>query len=43
MLLLATEATAGVLGGVVPPVDPWPWLHALMAYDVVVLGLPLVL
>ncbi len=43
VLILAAEATGGVLGHVVPAVDPWPWLHALMAYDVVFLGLPLVL
>lgn len=43
VLILATEATAGVLGHVTPVVDPWPWLHALMAYDAVFLGLPLLL
>lgn len=41
VLILAVQATADILhptsGG------PWPWLHALMAYDVLFLGLPLLL
>jgi heme exporter protein B len=43
VLILATQATGGILNAFTPPVSPWPWLHALMAYDAVFLGLPLVL
>lgn len=42
VLIMAVEATSGILR-VVPSINPWPWMHALMAYDVMFLALPLVL
>jgi heme exporter protein B len=42
VLIMAVEATTGVLG-VAPVGSPWAWIHALMAYDVLFLALPLVL
>jgi heme exporter protein B len=41
VLILAVEATAAVLHA--GSGSPWPWVHALMAYDLLFLGLPLIL
>ena len=42
VLLMAVEGTAAILHAG-PGGGPWPWLHALMAYDAGFLALPLVL
>ncbi|MCY0886751.1 MAG: heme exporter protein CcmB [Firmicutes bacterium] len=40
VIIAAVEATRDLLGA---GANPWPWIHALMAYDVVFLALPLLI
>lgn len=41
VIITAVQATSAILKA--PMADPWPWIHGLMAYDVIFLALPLVM
>jgi heme exporter protein B len=43
VVIFAVEATAGILGTDPRSGGPWPWLHALMAFDALFVALPLLL